>query len=47
MKLYQYKLKEIEENNDLIFRKEYPISMDIPEYIIVSRNLHFEIYEVD
>jgi hypothetical protein len=48
MRLYQYKLKEIEENNDLIFQKDYRILMNIPEYIIVSRDLlRIDIYEVN
>jgi len=36
MKLYQFKLKEIEENNDLIYHKDNPVLMDIPAYIVVS-----------
>ncbi len=47
MKLYQYKLKEIEENNDLIYQKDNPVLMGIPAYIVVSRESQFDIYEVD
>lgn len=47
MKLYNYKLKEIEENNDLVYHKDNSVLMDIPEYIVVSRDSQFAIYEVD
>lgn len=47
MKLYQYKLNEIEENNDLIYQKDNPVLMGIPAYIVVSRECQFDIYEVD
>ncbi|MDF2609188.1 MAG: hypothetical protein K0R92_662 [Lachnospiraceae bacterium] len=47
MKLYQYKLKEIEENNELIYQKDNSVLMDIPAYIVVSRDSQFDIYEVD
>jgi len=47
MKLYQYKLKEIEKNSELIYQKNNPVLMNIPEYIIVSNDLYFDIYEVN
>lgn len=47
MKLYKYKLKEIEENNQLIYQKDNPVLMNIPWYIIVSNDQYFDIYEVD
>lgn len=37
MKLYQYKLNEIEEDNDLIYQKDIPVLMGISAYIVVSR----------